>query len=322
MPVLQMQADGGQLALFNAAHSEYSSHTHSTSASRSSTQATPTTVTPSSSLQPQESAGAPAAAGDPQAADDLQLPAGHLAGEPALLVAPTGGRLLVFDSCLPHEVLPAHKTRLSITAWFYKSKAEPSNPAVPAALAPPCPQPAAAASADAGAARDSSSTNVDTSTAGTCCAAPATEAHDCAAGSLPRGVCVAAATQGNDDSSAAESAARTATGVHRLGIPHVADNLNSGISPAQTAAALPRIFVSIAAFRDEECQWTLRDLFLKAAHPHRVFVGVVWQVDPVADAHFVRVAGGSRTAPFLTQVSTTSSQRALYTAHLSPFRLP
>ena len=40
---------------------------------------------------------------------------------------------------------------------------------------------------------------------------------------------------------------------------------------------LPRIFVSIASYRDTECQWTVKDLFDKATHPERVFVGICWQ---------------------------------------------
>lgn len=47
--------------------------------------------------------------------------------------------------------------------------------------------------------------------------------------------------------------------------------------------SLPRIFVYIASYRDQECQWTLRDLFGKARHPERVFVGVCWQTDPDKD---------------------------------------
>lgn len=43
------------------------------------------------------------------------------------------------------------------------------------------------------------------------------------------------------------------------------------------AAALPRIFVQIASYRDPECQHTVKDLFEKAAHPERVFVGICWQ---------------------------------------------
>ncbi len=52
---------------------------------------------------------------------------------------------------------------------------------------------------------------------------------------------------------------------------------------------LPRIFVQIASYRDRECQWTVRDLFLKARHPERVFVGICWQYDPEADADCFQV---------------------------------
>ena len=38
------------------------------------------------------------------------------------------------------------------------------------------------------------------------------------------------------------------------------------------------IFVSIASYRDTECPATLGDLFAKAAHPERVFAGVLWQL--------------------------------------------
>ena len=37
--------------------------------------------------------------------------------------------------------------------------------------------------------------------------------------------------------------------------------------------APPRIFVAIAAYRDPELQWTLRDLFERARHPDRIEVG-------------------------------------------------
>jgi len=50
-----------------------------------------------------------------------------------------------------------------------------------------------------------------------------------------------------------------------------------------SAAVRPRIFVHIAAYRDRECQWTIQDLFQKATHPERVFVGVCWQVVPGED---------------------------------------
>ena len=53
----------------------------------------------------------------------------------------------------------------------------------------------------------------------------------------------------------------------------------SALSPAATA----RIFVQIASYRDPECQWTVKDLFEKAAHPERVFIGICWQFDPEKD---------------------------------------
>ena len=46
----------------------------------------------------------------------------------------------------------------------------------------------------------------------------------------------------------------------------------------------PRIFVAIPAYRDRECQWTLRDMFERARHPERVFAGVCWQTVPETDA--------------------------------------
>jgi glycosyltransferase involved in cell wall biosynthesis/peroxiredoxin len=43
------------------------------------------------------------------------------------------------------------------------------------------------------------------------------------------------------------------------------------------------IFVQIASYRDTECQWTVKDLFEKAAHPERVFVGICQQNDAELD---------------------------------------
>ena len=51
----------------------------------------------------------------------------------------------------------------------------------------------------------------------------------------------------------------------------------------------PRIFVNIASYRDPECQWTVKDLFEKAAHPERIFVGICWQYDMAQDAHCFEV---------------------------------
>ena len=56
----------------------------------------------------------------------------------------------------------------------------------------------------------------------------------------------------------------------------------------ENPAAMPdepstRIFVQIASYRDRECQWTVKDLFEKARHPDRVFVGICWQTFPDLD---------------------------------------
>lgn len=45
-----------------------------------------------------------------------------------------------------------------------------------------------------------------------------------------------------------------------------------------------RIFVGIASYRDPECQWTVNDMFEKAAHPERVFAGICWQSIKEEDA--------------------------------------
>ncbi len=40
---------------------------------------------------------------------------------------------------------------------------------------------------------------------------------------------------------------------------------------------MKKIFVSIASYRDPECQWTVKELFAKAKQPERIFVGICWQ---------------------------------------------
>ena len=63
------------------------------------------------------------------------------------------------------------------------------------------------------------------------------------------------------------------------------------------------IFVSIAAYRDPECQWTIYDLFKQAERPEAITVGVVWQVDVVEDADFVRIAGANKRRQQVRRVS-------------------
>lgn len=49
------------------------------------------------------------------------------------------------------------------------------------------------------------------------------------------------------------------------------------------ASTRETIFVSIASYRDIDCQWTIRDLFEQAANPERIFAGICWQWLPEAD---------------------------------------
>lgn len=53
--------------------------------------------------------------------------------------------------------------------------------------------------------------------------------------------------------------------------------------------AKPRIFVQIASYRDPDCQWTVKDMFEKAAHPERVFAGICWQFIKGEDDAFFEV---------------------------------
>lgn len=264
------QSDGGQLALYNA--------THSTSTS--------TSTTSSSS----------SAAG-----------AGFQAGEPALVVSPLGGRLLVFDSRLPHEVLPAHRTRLSITAFFYKGAAQASL------------QNTAEGASGTGPQGNSPCSRETTAAGKAALAAPGpglqrvllqgperSLAHHAATGSYTTSPCATPAANGQQAATGDCGAAGTADLLARH-CSISSNNPTTTTAPTSSgngssSGSMPRIFVSIAAFRDEECQWTLRDLFLQAACPDRVSVGVVWQIDPEADAYFVRLAGASRTAAFAKQV--------------------
>ena len=58
-------------------------------------------------------------------------------------------------------------------------------------------------------------------------------------------------------------------------------------SRQRAAPSRPRIFINIPAYRDAETTATVRDLFVQASHPERVFVGVCWQYDEREDPpHF------------------------------------
>jgi len=53
-----------------------------------------------------------------------------------------------------------------------------------------------------------------------------------------------------------------------------------------------RIFVQIASYCDPECAPTLVDMFAKARHPDRIFVGICWQYRPGEDPEACAVPPG------------------------------
>jgi GT2 family glycosyltransferase len=52
---------------------------------------------------------------------------------------------------------------------------------------------------------------------------------------------------------------------------------DDGAALGERLASRPRIFVSIPSYRDPETQWTIKDLFEKAADPDAISVGICWQ---------------------------------------------
>ncbi len=92
---------------------------------------------------------------------------------------------------------------------------------------------------------------------------------------------------------ASGNAASTSGASAHLAAPKssVSAGMVEGGQPQSAAAApgMPRIFVPIPSYRDTECQWTVKDLFEKAKHPERIFVGVCWQTVPEEDTDCFQV---------------------------------
>jgi hypothetical protein len=176
----------------------------------------------------------------------LFLPGGLGESEPEPAAAqwemdPLLGRVVVFRSdVVEHEVLPAWGPRFALTCWFYGRPLHSIPPPVAAAA-------------------EGSSIK-------------------------PLGALVAAFAAGvnnggeKDPAAAASGAPGTAEtdGVRTTTLPPLQideDEEGEEVWGAQT------IFVSVAAYRDSECQHTLHSLFATARHPERVSVGLVWQGD-------------------------------------------
>ena len=80
-------------------------------------------------------------------------------------------------------------------------------------------------------------------------------------------------------------------------------------------AMLPRIFVQIAAYRDAECQWTVRDLFKQATHPNRIMVGICWQYHPEEDKGLLVIDDERAGQVRLMNVDHKESQGACWARH-------
>ena len=75
------------------------------------------------------------------------------------------------------------------------------------------------------------------------------------------------------------------------------------------------LFVAIAAYRDDDCQWTVKDLFDTAADPDRVFVGICWQTIPEEDDHLFEVTTRPDQVRSVTFHATEDSQGACWARH-------
>lgn len=76
-----------------------------------------------------------------------------------------------------------------------------------------------------------------------------------------------------------------------------------------------RVFVGIASYRDPDCQWTVKDLFEKAAKPERIQVGICWQVIPGQDEDCVQVATRPGQVRGVTFHATRESRGACWARH-------
>lgn len=86
---------------------------------------------------------------------------------------------------------------------------------------------------------------------------------------------------------------------------------NTGASfPVEDLLQWGTIFVSIASFRDSQCEATLVDLFLKAASPSRIFVGLVEQSEAADSSHFHAWHDAPCIGPRLRALCTAASMES------------
>ncbi|KAA6427899.1 MAG: c transferase [Trebouxia sp. A1-2] len=223
---------------------------------------------------------------------------GQACGEQATLVAPAGDTLVIFDSHMEHEVFPSFADRYALTVWFSRKKKTPDRPHShdDQAHKSPTAKPAQHAPGSSNQATGS-----------------ADETELAQHGSSKAGARPGSATESSHHTSSAhdlfDQQAADRQNSHGTATPSddtlLQQNKSPTAQPSQGNRQAPTpckgritkpgcIFASIAAYRDPECQWTICDLFKQADAPELVHVGVVWQIDAVEDAAFVRVAGPNK----------------------------
>ncbi|GLC55882.1 hypothetical protein PLESTB_001039600 [Pleodorina starrii] len=233
---------------------------------------------------------------------------GLAAGEPATVVAPLGGRLVVFESHLFHEVMPAYRSRYAVTAWFHSAPPPPTgNQAAAAAAAaakhgapqlpPPLPPPASAPAPPLCSSRQGKDTAAAAQPSPAATRASGQETQNGLAAPAPAAPAapapVEAGAAGHSAGADGQAAADAVNAGHSGGC---------GVGGGGGGDAAGRIFVCVAAYRDPEGPWTLHSLFSRAHHPERVRVGVVWQIDPATEAAFAGLAGSRAHPEWLKQV--------------------
>ena len=81
------------------------------------------------------------------------------------------------------------------------------------------------------------------------------------------------------------------------------------------------IFVSIISYRDSELPHTVRDLFASAAHPERIFVGIVYQLH-TSDEPLCRLRPEQLDEFAPSGRETGVEKGAFYAAHVRTLSLP
>jgi len=201
-----------------------------------------------------------------------------------VVVAPRLGRLLLFDSHVEHEVCVTHRPRWAITAWLSIDRSSESESAVSSSAVSSSAVSSSAVSNSAvssGAVSSGAVSSGAVPSGATASSADAATAGPTAPPSAPLPADEPVAVDARDAATVAPAsqAAASASALTTTTLPDTARPLSRRIDcmPQHVACKLPRIFVSIASYRDPEAPHTLHNLFAQAAAPSRVIAGVCFQ---------------------------------------------